>query len=800
LSVKGCNFVGVGTNGITTLPEGTGIHTTQTDLDARAACPTGIENCPNATLTRNSFVGLELGIDLGAVVSDTTLARIQLSDFTNNAVGVFANNISELTIRSCTFANDQPGITTSTALGQGIISANSTLTVRPGCPSGIETCPGVSLVRNTFTRLDHGIELFETGTSSYATIHQSDFTNNIAGIYANGMTGFAVTENLFIVGDNPVELVGEVDDKFENKHRALFSTESFGFVVRDNTLNQATTGVAQPMLGTEGIVVGYTRDHNDVVYRNTSSGLERAFVGEGISADVSNTYMGRIVGLQFHCNRCTTNAVNFLSRVVDTGDELEMAQHSIRYFQGDRRPADNRFDLWPVSTPDRWDFSVSTETPLDYFYREPIGGGPWAYLPLSYTTVPPRFYPNDRPNLVGSICNDRPSYNLDQLANMDVAGLMEDLEDDLVAAKLAYGNVRFIHEQLVDGGSHDEVVQEISSTWPNEAWQLRQYLMDISPFLSTESLKEAVNKPYFPMAMKAEVCIANPDATKKEGFVKWLELYANEPMPGYLIDLIIASWESRTFRTEMELELADYHATMCQMANELLYVEHQQPQPSAVVLRSTWQQVRSTAGRYAEALVLMGQGNYSEAHSVVAAIPEEHHLKSPEQLERLRMLQYITLLGTAANNNRDAAHLNTAEVVQLKALSTGQYDRAANWISNLLCLYYNDCRAPRTGGEVEGEKSAQPTLAAPREAEINIITIAPNPTQTWATVTYALAKEPTNGLIEVKDATGRTVLTERLTGKQGQIVLDTRSLSKGAYAVQCISEGVALKVDRLIVQ
>jgi len=63
-----------------------------------------------------------------------------------------------------------------------------------------------------------------------------------------------------------------------------------------------------------------------------------------------------------------------------------------------------------------------------------------------------------------------------------------------------------------------------------------------------------------------------------------------------------------------------------------------------------------------------------------------------------------------------------------------------------------------------------------------------------------LTKEPTNGLIEVKDATGRTVLTERLAGKQGQIVLDTRSLAKGAYAVQCSSEGVVLKVDRLILQ
>jgi hypothetical protein len=61
-------------------------------------------------------------------------------------------------------------------------------------------------------------------------------------------------------------------------------------------------------------------------------------------------------------------------------------------------------------------------------------------------------------------------------------------------------------------------------------------LLFLSPFLSTESLKNAVNKPSFPMAMKAEVCIANPDATQKGGLYQVVaHLEALEPMPAYLI-------------------------------------------------------------------------------------------------------------------------------------------------------------------------------------------------------------------------------------------------------------------------
>ncbi len=194
------------------------------------------------------------------------------------------------------------------------------------------------------------------------------------------------------------------------------------------------------------------------------------------------------------------------------------------------------------------------------------------------------------------------------------------------------------------------------------------------------------------------------------------------------------------------------------------------------------------------------QGNYSAAYNVVSSIPQEHDLRSPEQLERFRMLDYITLLQNADNAGRAAHELTTAEVNQLKALSDGQYDRAANWISNLLCMYYSHCRPPRTGGEVGGDKRLRvPPKPTHSQAE-NMITLAPNPAQTWTTLTFFLLDEPTNGRILVKDIAGRVLLTVRFAGRQGQVVLDTRQLAKGTYTVECITDAGALKTDRLIVQ
>ena len=212
------------------------------------------------------------------------------------------------------------------------------------------------------------------------------------------------------------------------------------------------------------------------------------------------------------------------------------------------------------------------------------------------------------------------------------------------------------------------------------------------------------------------------------------------------------------------------------------------------------QQVRTTAARYAEANVLLAQGNFVAARTVIQDMPVDKALKAPEVVEQQRMLSYISILETATNGGRSATGLTTAEVNQLKALIVEQYDRPANWISNLLCLYYGECRAPLTGGEVGGQKNLRPTVMSDVEIVQNVIVIAPNPTQTWATVTYTLQEEPVEGWIRVKDLFGRVVIAERMAGTQGQVVMDTRTLSKGVYLVECTSGAGLLLSERLIVQ
>jgi hypothetical protein len=304
-------------------------------------------------------------------------------------------------------------------------------------------------------------------------------------------------------------------------------------------------------------LLGYSRGHNDMVFRNSAHDLDAAYVGEGVCADENNR---AFIGLHFQCNQNDDNATNLWSRKVDIDPEVQ--DQTIRTNQGRlERAADNGFDR----TLGNWDIrnTNNLSNVLTYWWKTPTT----PYKPEFMTdgvVVTDNFssLPVLQPT---NNCTQR-NVRLVTYASRDpgvlVAGMMQEGGH--------YVNSAYLYKQLIDGGNTDEMVEEVVQSWPEEVWALRASLLEKSPYLTVKVLKEMVNKPTLPMAIKAEVCIANPDATKSEGFVKWLEFEADTPMPANLIDNIVASWDTKTFRTQLEGTLAHHHGEMTQLANQLL--------------------------------------------------------------------------------------------------------------------------------------------------------------------------------------------------------------------------------------
>ena len=696
--------------------------------------------------------------------------------------------VSGVLFSGCVFENQQTNIGHSTHLGEGIVAIEAHFIVKGMCstspPWPGDVCPGYE--RTQFIGFGTGIDARNSGTARGFVVDHCYFENNICGVYANSVNGFSVKNSEFVIGSRTgVDLVGHPHDQFIDRHRGIFSTECTMLTIDDNYLHKADN----PSHETEGIVVGYTRENNEVVFRNRIAGIDHAYVGEGISADVDNNNAVE-KGLWFLCNENLLNNRNFWSRMV-TGDEVNpLNTHTIRTFQGtSERPADNTFDLEPGIDGEA-DFKVSTTyNPITYWHSDEVTYKPEYYTlgylnPVLATTIPE---------------NNCASKILGWTGGNVVIGLKSYMSSE----KMAYGNTRYLYEQLIDGGNTDEVVLEIQQSWPQDAWELRDQLLSRSPYLSDTVLREVVRRDIMPEAMLTEILVANPDGTRSNNFLQWLQERSGHPLPEYLLGMVVASWDNYTYRSALENQMAHHHGEMSAAASML--VAHYNADTTAMhtdSLRWVFQQIRTPGARYAEALSYMDQGHLDSAYAVVENLNVEFELRTPQAEERQRMLDMIAFWQEHFSGGRNAFNLDSAQVQALGSIMAQAYDRPASLISNLLCVAYGHCRPPLTGGEEDGTPKNLPYTPLPIiwEHLAPTLSLKPNPANTWVAIDYKLVGSLDDVVLSIQDVNGRSLFTQRLQDSEGQVVWDTRSIAQGTYTVIIRQGKDKQKSETLIIQ
>lgn len=444
--------------------------------------------------------------------------------------------------------------------------------------------------------------------------------------------------------------------------------------------------------------------------------------------------------------------------------------------------ADNRFDnLCGMS---ELDFDIQTSHQVHYVHR-PEGH----YIPAC--TAGPF---NPIPNNVGTY----PGCMIFPFTEPGPQSALE-WEALAVAERTAYGDLRYLYDGLIDGGSTAEVLDEIVTPEPQDYLNLSSYLMGKSPYLSVEALKAAMEKPGFPSTLRSQVCIANPEATQQDGFMRWLAQECTAPLPAHLLAAIEASWEQKTYRWYLEAAMAGHQANQSQAVHSLLEELDDPELFDAERFRAGLQLLRTVDARYAESFLLMEQHRYSEAQQVIDALSTEERLRQREFDERDRMLWWIAYLSDLHQEGRTLGLLTPGEVQGLAAFIAPHYDRVTNAISQTLCFHYDECRPPITGGD-EAPKSlrraASPVAVAEPQARLHI---SPNPAAAWAVVNWEGATEPSR-IIVVRDFSGREALRRPASGTQGEAALDIRPLAPGTYVVELVGSQGALARAKLIVQ
>ncbi|MDX9749670.1 MAG: hypothetical protein RBT71_01130 [Flavobacteriales bacterium] len=706
-------------------------------------------------------------------------------------------DVTGINFRQCDFINTlTPGpgrFDKSHWYGGGIHGLDASFTVNGQCAVALPLCSSTSVQPepvcpeqhrrpSRFIGFDHGIRALSSGTKGRTYMaRNSYFENNICDIYTDGVRSATILRNDMVVGGRDVEMTG-LDALFQGRHRGVYMYHANGFRVEENNLSPLTT----PVVEAEGVVVGYSGPYNDQVYKNKSLGIDYGFVAEDNCVDLSNPTN---TGLAFFCNENVQNQeMDFWVR---STLEEPPSNHSIKMFQGSTSvSAGNKFTPQQNGNSPFYNYYNEAQAlPITYFWQTPPGdlntgayNAPWVQRNVNIST-----YAHGCPTRI--ICGGT--------TTLMVKSALDSLIEE---ERLAYLNLKYVFESLLDGGDFEGLKETIMESWPQDAWDLRNALMERSPYLSVRILKEAGLKNILPHAMYLEVCLANPEATQQDGFVRWVQYEAPNPLPEYMVAQIVASWDQKTWRTSLESALA-WHQGEYQHLNDRVIgvmLNDSVPQPvDSVLVR--WRMNPSLRARYGEVSTLLEMEKFSDAEDLLNGLGDDYRLQATDKQDRDDMLALIAVVRTAHATDRTIMQLDSAEVAALEAIAARQPSMGAAHARNILCFGYGICTPPVTG-ETPQPKSQWVKPPATDAPAPSALLVHPNPANNWVAFSHALTGKVDRAFIRVRDAQGKEVHALSIASSPGQHIWDTRSMSAGAYTVELHNRGQMVETQRVVVQ
>ena len=207
-----------------------------------------------------------------------------------------------------------------------------------------DPCPENSIIRSTFTGFNNGILSVNDGSNACAfSVKDAVFTNNNRGIYAQN-TGFAtILRNEFNIKSS-----GSICGY------GVYAEGVTGFCIEENIFVPATNTRSHKY----GVGIFNSRSVNDI-YLNSFEGLTCGNLAYGINhtADLSGRPPAIVFGLTYSCNDNTDNAIDFCV-LKDIGSE------GIGSMQGSASsPAGNTFG------GNQYHFYNDGSYPVNYYYN-----------------------------------------------------------------------------------------------------------------------------------------------------------------------------------------------------------------------------------------------------------------------------------------------------------------------------------------------------------------------------------------------------------------------------------------------
>ena len=661
------------------------------------------------------------------------------------------SQVRGISFYGCTFTN------TSTKFGgknTGIFAYNSGFRVLPICNS--INLPCQSIQRTIFSGLRYGVRALGSATTKTFSVENSDFTANICGLYFNAIDFARIIQNTFNVPRQDTSITSV------NASGGVFAEQCKFYTIEENTFNKINSpgGITSKYVG---LTISNSGTDNNQVYKNTFNNLDIGILAQG-----KNRKTGTNEGLCLRCNNFN-NLIRDIAVTRPANASLDL--NGIAKWQGSSYyPAGNLFSSF--TTPPT-DFS-------NYFNIQKTGI-PTAYI-ITYfhhtETGPYNTIPDSRWNV--SISNTNKQYGPDTCASHLNGGISSYSAKMVQTDNFADEKVNEL-AALVDGGETFEMVSEVVYSYPAEALQLRDQLLQQSPYLSDTVLSSAIEKEnVLNNAMVRDVLVANPQSAKSVELMQKLD-ERWETMPEYMKDEIAEGAVIVSPKEQLEADItmakAESEGWYNRLIGETLRDTSSYTQENLAGLLEVRQRA---ANDYMKVIYAYETGNVQSGLNTLESIPALYGYNEQQMVDHNKFTEFYQLLADAQLNIRPIQLIDSTEAISFSNHITNITFLQENWLRNSLLAagklnYMEQYILPDvTKSEIAGIPKKKSTKTN------EYIKLFPNPANDYLVIEYKVSNNE-NSKIMITDMMGKQVDQIILPKTADQIIYVTSKLIAGAY-------------------
>ena len=575
------------------------------------------------------------------------------------------------------------------------------------------------------------------------------------------------------------------------------------FLIADNSID--LTG----MIGNNirGIAVDNCKGFSNYVIRNTLTGCgrgidlqnrNRSANGEGVHFEC-NTFYGCWWDVTPRCSggSCGSAETGVASLQADTYGTFPPFNNSAGNIFSNSISAAAYDDIECGPTN-----GLGVMNGFDYWYRQP------EFAASNYDV------PNDVPNNASVFANVQPylsnnaPYNVvipweDNTTTLPFCASLEFLIPELEAIqsstselKIALSDLREIHQQLVDGGNTEEMLNNMMFGNFNDALMLYQELMSATPALSEEVMIAAIQREYeLPSSLLTAVLAANPSAAKSAAV--WNAIDTREiPLDAYQKMQIKLGLNQTSFKEQLEHDIFEIRTQLdIKTLQGIRYMsQHENSEVNSNLIESF--DLGDYEGKRQKAAFDMMTGYYANAYDLIKDMSLAGYYSEYEKEVWLEYAEMMLLHSQVIQ--REPLQLTTEEVAYLNSIRNDYPCDIGHYAQDLLTWFSSEEQVDLD--HFCAISSSERSLAVKGKLEQKSFQVYPNPSSGDFVICKLAKPSKLGGQIQIFDQTGRVLISQKVQIGQVEIPVILENLEAGVYSLSVQSNDGQVSSTSIIVQ